>query len=131
MQTSIMELQGIALDWAVTQIDDPEALRHGIADWRQQRGIKVVRGEYAYRYHQSWNQSQPLFESARICMGYNDAGQAVAYVRSVSRKRPKCNSKLLGLNCSNPLSNKKAPLQGPWCYVARDLWYVAIFRQPR
>lgn len=84
MQTSIMELQGIALDWAVTQIDDPEALRHGIADWRQQRGIKVVRGEYAYRYHQSWNQSQPLFESARICMGYNDAGQAVAWQGYVS-----------------------------------------------
>lgn len=84
MQTSIMELQGIALDWAVTQIDDQEALRYGITEWRQQRCTKVVRGEYAYRYHQSWNQSQQLIKSMRICMGYDDAGQAVAWQGCVS-----------------------------------------------
>lgn len=35
MKTS--ELTGIELDWAVTTIENPDALKYGVADGRQER----------------------------------------------------------------------------------------------
>jgi hypothetical protein len=59
------ELAGLFLDWAVTTIEDPDALRFGVADWREQRKTKTVNGEYVHRYHQSWSQAGPII-SRRI-----------------------------------------------------------------
>ncbi len=64
MKTS--ELIGPALDWAVTSIEAPEALRFGVADWREQRRSAVKNGEYAHRYHQNWAQSGPIIEREEI-----------------------------------------------------------------
>jgi hypothetical protein len=64
MKTS--ELIGPALDWAVTSIEEPEALRYGAADWREQRRSAVIRGEYKHRYHQSWAQGGPIIEREKI-----------------------------------------------------------------
>ena len=60
------ELEGIILDWAVTSIECPEALKYGVQDWREQRRRTVVRGEYAHRYHQSWAQGGPIIEREGI-----------------------------------------------------------------
>ncbi len=70
MKTS--ELIGPALDWAVTSIEAPEALRFGVADWREQRRSAVKNGEYAHRYHQNWAQGGPIIEREEIavCPGY-------------------------------------------------------------
>ena len=64
MKTS--ELIGPALDWAVTTIEEPEALRYGIEDWKEQRRHKVVEGHYTHRYHQVWQQGGPIIERERI-----------------------------------------------------------------
>lgn len=73
MKTS--ELTGPALDWAVTSIVEPEALRYGPADWREQRRSAVIRGEYKHRYHQSWAQGGPIIERNHIsiidCDGFD------------------------------------------------------------
>ncbi len=58
----VSELNDIALDWAVTTIVEPEALRFGVDDWRDRRRSEVMRGEYIHRYHQSWMQGGPIIE---------------------------------------------------------------------
>jgi hypothetical protein len=64
------DLIGPALDWAVTTIEEPEALRYGIEDWKEQRRHKVVDGHYAHRYHQVWNQAGPIIEREKITLAY-------------------------------------------------------------
>lgn len=66
MKIKTEELTGILLDYAVTTIEAPDALRYGVADWREQRKSKVVNGEYVHRYHQSWNQAGPIIERENI-----------------------------------------------------------------
>ena len=60
MKTS--EMTDIALDWAVTMIEKPEACEYGVEDWRGQRRQTVKNGEYVYRWHQSWAQGGPIVE---------------------------------------------------------------------
>jgi hypothetical protein len=68
MKTS--ELDGVRLDWAVTTIEEPDALRFGVADWREQRWHKTTSsGEYVHRYHQTWSQGGPIIERERITCG--------------------------------------------------------------
>ena len=64
MKIKTSELSGAALDWAVTTIEDPDALRYGVEDWREQR--RSGRGEYPHRYHQNWNQGGPIIEREGI-----------------------------------------------------------------
>ena len=64
MKTS--ELTDIALDWAVTMIEKPEACEYGVEDWRGQRRRTVKNGEYVYRWHQSWAQGGPIIEREGI-----------------------------------------------------------------
>jgi hypothetical protein len=66
MQIKVSELADIALDWAVTTIEDPEATRFGVSDWRDQRKHVVKNGEYLYRWSSSWNQAGPIIERERI-----------------------------------------------------------------
>jgi hypothetical protein len=64
MKTS--DLKGSVLDWAVTAIEQPEALRFGVNDWIAQRQSSVKNGEYLHRYHQSWAQGGPIIERGYI-----------------------------------------------------------------
>lgn len=66
MKIKTSELTGLALDWAITLIEDSDALKYGTKDWREQRTTKVVNGEYVHRYHQSWAQGGPIIERERI-----------------------------------------------------------------
>ena len=68
MKIKIEDLTGPALDWAVTSIEDPDALRYGVDDWIEQR--RYGRGEYPHRYHQNWAQGGPIIERERIDVRY-------------------------------------------------------------
>ena len=68
MKTS--DLQGVALDWAVTTIEEPDALRYGVADWIEQRRSKTIGDEFVHRYHQSWSQGGPIIERERIAVEF-------------------------------------------------------------
>jgi hypothetical protein len=46
-------LNGLALDWAVTTIKDPDALQFGVDHWLEQRNSKTAIAEYAHHYFQN------------------------------------------------------------------------------
>lgn len=55
----VSEASNLALDWLVTSIETPDALRYGVQDWREQRrGTK--NGEFQHRWTQNWNQGGPI-----------------------------------------------------------------------
>ena len=62
------ELTGMALDWVVTLLQNPEACAYGVADWREQRTRTVKNGEYLHRWHQSWAQGGPIIEREGIAL---------------------------------------------------------------
>jgi hypothetical protein len=64
MKTS--ELTGAALDWAVTAIETPDALKYGVEDWRSRRRHDVKHGEFLFRWSSSWAQGGPIIERERI-----------------------------------------------------------------
>ena len=64
MKTS--ELTDITLDWAVTTIEQPEALRFGLEDWCEQRRTNTRFGEYLYRWSTSWTWAGSIIERERI-----------------------------------------------------------------
>lgn len=66
MKTKTSELANLALDWAVTTIEAPDALRYGVAGWREQRRSVSKNGEYLYRFSQSWNQGGQIIEREGI-----------------------------------------------------------------
>lgn len=66
MKIKTAELDGVALDWAVTSIEEPDALRWGWDSWRDARRNSPVNGYYPYRYHQNWNQGGPIIDRERI-----------------------------------------------------------------
>lgn len=68
MKIKTSDLTGAALDWAVTQIEKPEACEYGVADWMGQRSKTVKDGEYVYRWHQSWAQGGPIIERQEIAL---------------------------------------------------------------
>ncbi len=74
----------MALAWAVTSLENPDAIRFGVEDWREQRRSVTEKGEYVHRYHQSWRQSEEILERESINMGRNDAGQCVAWKGRIS-----------------------------------------------
>lgn len=73
MKIKTSELSGVVLDWAVTTIEEPEALRYGVDDWREQR--RSGRGEYPHRYHQNWNQGGPIIEREGILFTRTNDGE--------------------------------------------------------
>lgn len=82
MKPKTQDLTGAALDWAVTTIEDPDALRYGVEDWREQR--RSGRGEYPHRYHQNWNQGGPIIEREGISLEWSGWGgdeQWLAYIK--------------------------------------------------
>lgn len=66
MKTS--ELTGLALDWAVTAIENPDALKYGVEDWRSRRRHDVKDGEFLFRWSSSWAQGGPIIERERITL---------------------------------------------------------------
>ena len=66
MKIKTADLDKLALDWAVTTIEEPDALRYGVDDWREQRCHKVKHGEFICRWHQSWAQGGPVIEREGI-----------------------------------------------------------------
>lgn len=68
------ELTGEALDWMVTSIEEPDALRFGVADWQEQRSHTVKRGEYLYRWSSSWAQGGPIIHREKIDHSFGYSG---------------------------------------------------------
>lgn len=66
MKIKVSEASGIQLDWLVTSIEAPDALRYGVADWREQRRAVVKNGEFLYRWSSSWAQGGPIIERSGI-----------------------------------------------------------------
>ena len=78
MKIKTSELKDIALDWAVTSIEKPEALRWGWDSWRDARRNSPVNGYYPYRWHQNWNQGGPIIEREFMIIRPHEEGwQAV------------------------------------------------------
>jgi hypothetical protein len=73
MKTS--ELTGLALDWAVTTIETPEALRFGLEDWIEQRRAHTRFGEYLHRWSTSWSWAGPIIEREDICINRDDSSR--------------------------------------------------------
>jgi len=69
MKTS--ELNGLALDYAVTLIENPDALKYGVDDWRQRRKYETKNGEFLFRWTSSWTQSGPIIEQSCIALTPN------------------------------------------------------------
>lgn len=74
MKIKTQDLTGAALDWAVTSIEEPSALRYGIDDWREQRKYTELNGEFVHRYHQSWAQAGPIIEREEIFLAKSILG---------------------------------------------------------
>lgn len=68
MKTS--ELKDLALDWAVTAIENPDALKYGVEDWRSRRRHDVKNGEFLFRWSSSWAQGGPIIEREVISLEY-------------------------------------------------------------
>jgi len=62
MKVKTSEIEGVALDWAVTSIEAPDELRYGVEDWRDRRRTEVRQGAYVFRWHQNWAQGGPIIE---------------------------------------------------------------------
>jgi|APGre2960657373_1045057.scaffolds.fasta_scaffold79081_4 hypothetical protein len=56
------ELNGLALDYAVTLIENPDALKYGVDDWRQRRKYETKNGEFLFRWASSWAQGGLIIE---------------------------------------------------------------------
>jgi len=69
MKTS--ELKDLALDWAVTAIENPDALKYGVEDWRSRRRHDVKNGEFLFRWSSSWAQGGPIIEREEIGISRN------------------------------------------------------------
>ena len=80
MKIETSELTGAALDWAVTSIENPDALRYGLEDWMEMRRSVVKHGEYVYRWNQSWAQGGPIIEREGITVS-KEEGCWSAYFR--------------------------------------------------
>lgn len=79
MKIKTSELTDLALDWAVTMIEKPEACEYGVEDWRGQRRQTVKNGEYVYRWHQSWAQGGPIIEREKITIDYDHEGPTLMW----------------------------------------------------
>jgi len=66
MKTS--ELKDLALDWAVTAIENPDALKYGVEDWRSRRRHDVKDGEFLFRWSSSWAQGGPIIEREELTL---------------------------------------------------------------
>jgi hypothetical protein len=71
----VSELTDLALDWAVTSIENPEALQGegGLAEWLDARNHKTVDGFFVYRYSSVWSQGGEIIEREGICLSTQDA----------------------------------------------------------
>ena len=75
MRVSI--LSGTELDWAVTVIENPDALKYGLEDWKQRRKYGVKNGEFLFRWSSSWAQGGPIIQREGISINYEN-GQWIA-----------------------------------------------------
>ena len=80
MKIKTSELQPLALDWAVTTLENPEACKYGVEDWRDQRKHTVKNGEYVYRWHQSWAQGGPIIEQEGMDLEFRPMGSMHEWV---------------------------------------------------
>jgi hypothetical protein len=72
-------LKYLAIDWLVTLIEDPDGCKFGVDEWRLQRKNNVKKGEYLYRWSNSWAQSGQILSEARICRTIDHSGLWIAY----------------------------------------------------
>ena len=56
------ELTGIALDWAVTSIEEPDALKYGVEHWLDKRRHETRDGFFVHRYSTVWAQGGEIIE---------------------------------------------------------------------
>jgi hypothetical protein len=104
MKTS--ELTGLALDWAVTAIENPDALKYGVEDWRSRRRHDVKDGEFLFRWSSSWAQGGPIIEREGIRLHRSHTGDWWAGAESEPHK---------------PISGPTPLIAAMRCYVASRL----------
>jgi len=104
MKTS--ELTGLALDWAVTAIENPDALKYGVEDWRSRRRHDVKDGEFLFRWSSSWAQGGPIIEKEGIRLHRSHTGDWWAGAESEPHK---------------PISGPTPLIAAMRCYVASRL----------
>jgi hypothetical protein len=56
------KLTGVALDWAVTSIEEPDALKYGVEDWLDKRQHETRDGFFVHRYSTVWAQGGEIIE---------------------------------------------------------------------
>jgi hypothetical protein len=104
MKTS--ELKDLALDWAVTAIENPDALKYGVEDWRSRRRHDVKHGEFLFRWSSSWAQGGPIIEKEGIRLHRSHTGDWWAGAESEPHK---------------PISGPTPLIAAMRCYVASRL----------
>ena len=66
MKVKVSEATELQIDWMVTSIEQPDAIRFGYEDWREQRRYGVKHGEFLFRWCTSWAQGGPILERELI-----------------------------------------------------------------
>lgn len=70
MKIKTSNLDQLPLDYVMTSIFNPEGLKYGVEDWREQhRTFTNSSGEYLHRYHQNWNLLGPSLRERGILVG--------------------------------------------------------------
>jgi hypothetical protein len=70
------ELTGVALDWAVTSIEEPDALKYGVEDWLDKRWHETRDGFFVHRYSTVWAQGGEIIEREHMCVQPSLSGDA-------------------------------------------------------
>jgi len=70
------ELTGVALDWAVTSIEEPDALKYGVEDWLDKRRHETRDGFFVHRYSTVWAQGGEIIEREQMCVQPSLSGDA-------------------------------------------------------
>ncbi len=70
MKIKTSNLDELPLDYVMTSILDPDGLKYGVEDWRQQHSTFTnSSGEYLHRYQQNWNLLGPTLRECSILVG--------------------------------------------------------------
>lgn len=62
MKQSTYDLVGHALDWAVTNIEEPNDLKYGVENWLDRRLHETRDGFFVHRYSTVWAQGGEIIE---------------------------------------------------------------------
>jgi hypothetical protein len=71
MKIKVSEATTLQIDWLVTSIEAPDALRFGVKDWRDQRRCAVDSMRcFLYRWGSNWSQGGPIIDREKIDLSH-------------------------------------------------------------